>query len=68
MKPNDPPKHQPASDEERKTREAGLDHTIEDTFPASDPPSTTPNPDENDKLPGASRSRGDSTRKGVRQG
>lgn len=30
--------------EERRIREAALDKTIEDSFPASDPPSTNPNP------------------------
>jgi hypothetical protein len=29
---------------ERRLREAGLDQTIEDSFPASDPPSTNPDP------------------------
>lgn len=33
---------------ERKAREAGLDDTIEQTFPASDPASTIPNPREPD--------------------
>jgi hypothetical protein len=36
-------KHTPA--EERKIREAALDETIEESFPASDPPSSIPNPD-----------------------
>lgn len=30
--------------EERRIREAALDRTIEDSFPASDPPSSLPNP------------------------
>ena len=30
---------------ERLRREAALDETIEQSFPASDPPSTDPNPD-----------------------
>lgn len=30
--------------EERRIREAALDKTIEASFPASDPPSTNPNP------------------------
>jgi hypothetical protein len=30
--------------EERRIREASLDETIEASFPASDPPSTLPNP------------------------
>jgi len=34
--------------EERRHREAALDRTIEDSFPASDPPSTDPNPDAHD--------------------
>jgi hypothetical protein len=35
-------------DEERRNREAALDETIEASFPASDPPSTDPNPDDPD--------------------
>ena len=31
-------------EEERAIREAALDRTIEGSFPASDPPSTDPNP------------------------
>ena len=38
--------HQHTPDEERRIREATLDRTIEDSFPASDPPSTDPNPDD----------------------
>jgi hypothetical protein len=34
--------------EERRHREAALDRTIEESFPASDPPSTDPNPDAHD--------------------
>ena len=34
----------PDTEEERRAREAGLDDTIAQTFPASDPPSTIPNP------------------------
>lgn len=33
------------TDEERRLKEAGLDDTIAATFPASDPPSSLPNPD-----------------------
>jgi len=33
------------SELERLRREAALDETIEQSFPASDPPSTDPNPD-----------------------
>jgi hypothetical protein len=44
--------HQHTPEEERKIREAALDQTIEATFPASDPPSSNPNPDDHDALPG----------------
>jgi hypothetical protein len=40
--------HTPA--EERAIREAALDETIAGTFPASDPPSSIPNPDEHDAV------------------
>jgi hypothetical protein len=40
--------HTPA--EEKKIREAALDQTIEATFPASDPPSTNPNPEDEEAL------------------
>jgi DnaK suppressor protein len=33
------------TESERRRREAALDETIEQSFPASDPPSTNPNPD-----------------------
>jgi hypothetical protein len=36
--------HQHTPEEERQIREAALDETIEGSFPASDPPSTDPNP------------------------
>ena len=42
--------HQHTPDEERRIREATLDRTIEDSFPASDPPSTDPNPDDDTVL------------------
>ena len=35
---------QHTAEEERAIREAALDRTIEGSFPASDPPSTGPNP------------------------
>jgi hypothetical protein len=38
--------HSPA--EEKRIREAALDETIAGSFPASDPPSSLPNPDEHD--------------------
>lgn len=37
--------HKHTPEEERLIREAALDDTIEASFPASDPPSTDPNPD-----------------------
>jgi hypothetical protein len=40
--------HHHTPDEERKIREAALDETIAESFPASDPPSSLPNPDEHD--------------------
>lgn len=43
-------KHNHTKEEERRHREAALDHTIEDTFPASDPLSTLPDPDDEDSL------------------
>jgi hypothetical protein len=35
--------------EERRHREAALDHTLEESFPASDPLSTLPNPDDDEQ-------------------
>jgi hypothetical protein len=42
----DNPKHQHTPEEERRIREAALDQTLAGSFPASDPPSSTPNPDD----------------------
>jgi hypothetical protein len=42
--------HTHTPDEERAIREAALDETLESTFPASDPLSTTPNPDDDEAL------------------
>jgi hypothetical protein len=51
-----PPSRKRTPEEERKIREAALDKTIMDSFPASDPPSTDPNPDQsNAVLPSGSR-------------
>jgi len=47
---SDKPGHQHTPEEERRIREAALDQTIEDSFPASDPPSTDPNPDDHAAL------------------
>jgi hypothetical protein len=46
MTPDEPKRHQHTPEEERKIREAALDQTIEGSFPASDPPSSNPNPDD----------------------
>jgi hypothetical protein len=63
MTSNETPGHQHTPEEERKIREAALDRTIEDSFPASDPPSSNPNPDDHDALDEAPRShRGDTIR------
>jgi hypothetical protein len=45
-----PGKHSHTPEEEHRIREAALDETIAETFPASDPPSTIPNPDNDDLL------------------
>ena len=39
-------RHDHTPEEERRFREAALDQTIEASFPASDPPSSDPNPDD----------------------
>jgi len=39
---------QPEPQERRRREEESLDKTLEDSFPASDPPSTIPNPDDGD--------------------
>jgi hypothetical protein len=44
------PEHHHTPEEERRIREAALDETIAETFPASDPPSTIPNPDDDEVL------------------
>jgi hypothetical protein len=44
------PEHHHTLEEERKIREAALDETLAESFPASDPPSTIPNPDQDDLL------------------
>jgi hypothetical protein len=42
--------HKHTPEEERRIREATLDKTLADTFPASDAPSTLPNPDDDDVI------------------
>ncbi len=39
-------RHQHTPEEEQRIRDAALDETLEGSFPASDPPSSTPNPDD----------------------
>jgi len=48
--PDDRSHHEHTAEEERRIREAALDETIAASFPASDPPSTDPNPDNDDAL------------------
>ena len=43
--------HDHTPDEERRIRDAALDETIAESFPASDPPSTLPNPHDATLLP-----------------
>jgi len=47
-----PSRHEHTPSEERRIREAALDETIANTFPASDPLSSIPNPDDHEALPG----------------
>jgi hypothetical protein len=44
------PDHHHTPEEERRIREAALDETLAGSFPASDPPSSIPNPDEDEVL------------------
>ena len=39
-------RHKHSPEDERRIREAALDETLAPTFPASDAPSTLPNPDD----------------------
>ena len=48
MSPEKPDAHRHTPNEEREIREAALDETLEGTFPASDPSSSVPNPDDHD--------------------
>jgi hypothetical protein len=48
--PTDDSDHQHTPEEEREIREAALDETIEASFPASDPPSSIPNPDDHEAV------------------
>jgi hypothetical protein len=42
----DPAAHPVDQEDERAKRERGMDQTLEDSYPASDPPSTIPDPEE----------------------
>jgi hypothetical protein len=42
--------HSHTAERERRIREAALDETIAGSFPASNPPSTIPNPDNHDAI------------------
>ncbi|HVZ20190.1 MAG TPA: hypothetical protein VG871_03970 [Vicinamibacterales bacterium] len=42
--------HKHTPEQERRIRDAALDETIEDTFPASDALSSDPNPEDEDAL------------------
>jgi hypothetical protein len=42
--------HRHTPTEERRIREAALDRTIEESFPASDPASSNPNPNDDSVL------------------
>jgi len=46
----DPEERSVASEEKKKLREKMLDKTLADSFPTSDPPSTIPDPEEDDSF------------------
>jgi hypothetical protein len=50
MTPDETDRHQHTPEEERKIREAALDQTLGESFPASDPPSSNPNPDDHEAV------------------
>ena len=52
---NDSDHHTPET--EKEIRERALDQTIKDSFPASDPPSSDPNPEEEDAFDPSAASR-----------
>jgi hypothetical protein len=51
--------HEHTPEEERRIREAALDETIANSFPASDPASSEPNPDDHSALERAQPTVGD---------
>lgn len=56
-------RHEHTPEEERRIREAALDKTIADSFPASDPPSSNPNPDDHSAIERDGPSDADSKRR-----
>jgi hypothetical protein len=48
MRLGEKPHHRPTPEEDQEIRESALDRTIESSFPASDPPSSIPNPADQD--------------------
>jgi hypothetical protein len=46
----DPKKPRHEEDREKEEKENGLDHTIADSFPASDPPSSIPDPEDEENV------------------
>jgi hypothetical protein len=48
MRLGEKPQHRPTPEADQEIREAALDRTIESSFPASDPPSSIPNPADQD--------------------
>ncbi|HTI43246.1 MAG TPA: hypothetical protein VL693_15580 [Vicinamibacterales bacterium] len=57
--PDDRSRHEHSAEEERRIREAALDETIAASFPASDPPSTDPNPDNDEAIESENPAGGD---------
>jgi hypothetical protein len=47
--------HRKTTERERQRREVAFDETIEQSFPASDPLSTDPNPDSHTESPSEAR-------------
>jgi hypothetical protein len=54
--------HRHSPETERRIREAALDETLSATFPASDAPSTDPNPDDDSAVVGSKIDPGGFTR------
>ncbi len=44
------PEDRPVSDKTKEVREKMMDKTLADSFPTSDPPSTIPDPEEDDSF------------------